>query len=43
MVAFKLHEKFLEGLGEIDWDMEFENKTVQECWDNLKSKLFLKI
>ena len=31
--------KILEGLEEIDWDLEFENKTVQECWDIFKSKL----
>ena len=33
------YERILEGLSEINWDEEFENKTVQECWDIFKSKL----
>ena len=33
------YEKIIEGLEEIDWDVEFENKNVQECWDIFKSKL----
>ena len=33
------YAKILEGLGLIDWDLEFENKTVQECWDIFKTKL----
>ena len=31
--------KMLEGLEEINWDLEFENKSVQECWDIFKTKL----
>ena len=27
------------GLEQIDWTIEFENKTVKECWDSFKSKL----
>ena len=33
------YEKIIEGLEEIDWEVEFENKNVQECWDIFKSKL----
>ena len=33
------YENILKGLSEINWDTEFENKTVQECWDIFKAKL----
>ena len=33
------YEKILEGLNEINWETEFTNKTVQECWDIFKMKL----
>ena len=32
-------EKILEGLEQINWVIEFEEKTVQECWDIFKTKL----
>ena len=33
------YEKILEGLHDIDWESEFNLKTVQECWDIFKMKL----
>ena len=33
------YDKILEGLNQIDWDTEFENKSVQECWTIFKEKL----
>ena len=30
------YEKILEELKEVDWESEFCNKTVQECWDIFK-------
>ena len=33
------YEKILEELKEVDWESEFCNKTVQECWDIFKSKI----
>ena len=29
----------MEGLEQINWVIEFEEKTVQECWDIFKTKL----
>ena len=33
------YEKILEELKEINWENEFCNKTVQECWDIFKLKI----
>ena len=33
------YEHIIEGLNEVDWDMEFEGKAVQECWEIFKNKL----
>ena len=33
------YAKILENLNDIDWESEFNNKTVQECWDIFKMKL----
>ena len=33
------YDNILEGLNEIDWEIEFSGKTVQECWDIYKAKL----
>ena len=30
------YDKIIEGLERVDWESEFANKTVQECWDILK-------
>ena len=29
----------IQGLEQINWEREFENKSVQECWDIFKTKL----
>ena len=31
--------KIIEGLNQVDWNREFEGKSVQECWDIFKVKL----
>ena len=31
--------KIIEGLEQINWENEFENKSVQECWDIFKAKI----
>ena len=31
--------KIIEGLNQVDWEGEFEGKSVQECWDIFKVKL----
>ena len=33
------YEKILEGLNENNWEAEFRDKTVQECWNLFKGKL----
>ena len=33
------YDNILEGLNEIDWEIEFSGKMVQECWDIYKAKL----
>ena len=33
------YDLIIEGLNQVDWDTEFENKAVQECWEIFKNKL----
>ena len=33
------YDKIIEGLERVDWESEFVNKTVQECWDIFRKKL----
>ena len=33
------YEHIREGLNRVNWETEFQNKTVQECWDIFKTKL----
>ena len=33
------YDKIIEGLEKVDWKKEFENKSVQECWDIFRKKL----
>ena len=33
------YDRIIEELEKINWEAEFENKTVQECWDIFKAKL----
>ena len=33
------YDKIIEGLEKEDWKKEFENKSVQECWDIFRKKL----
>ena len=33
------YDKILEGLKQIDWDIVFENKSAQECWNIFKAEL----
>ena len=33
------YTNIVKGLEEINWDIEFENKSVQECWDIFKTKI----
>ena len=33
------YKKIIEELDSIDWNVEFENKSVQECWDIFRTKL----
>ena len=33
------YERIIEGLNQVNWEEEFQNKSVQECWDIFKAKL----
>ena len=33
------YDRIIEELEKINWEAQFENKTVQECWDIFKAKL----
>ena len=33
------YTNIVKGLEEINWDIEFENKSVQECWDIFKNRI----
>ena len=33
------YDKIIEGLERVDWESEFANKTVQECWNIFRKKL----
>ena len=33
------YDRIIKELEKINWETEFENKTVQNCWDIFKAKL----
>ena len=33
------YERIIGGLEQVNWELEFDGKTVQECWDIFKQKL----